>query len=50
LGRILVSFVVATLTGYFVFPWLGLRVRRSKAAEFEFRDLLIAALAYSLFA
>ena len=50
LGKILAFFVVASLIGYYLFPWLGRQVQRIKAAEFEFSGLLIAALAYALFA
>lgn len=50
LGKTVVFFVVASLIGYYVFPWLGERVKRVRADEFELSALVMAALAYSLLA
>ncbi len=50
LGKTVVFFVVASLIGYYVFPWLGERVKRVRADEFEFSALVMAALAYALLA
>jgi Kef-type K+ transport system membrane component KefB len=50
LGRIAAFFVLATLIGYYVFPWIGRLMKRSRLAEFEFSGLLIVALVYALIA
>jgi len=49
-GRIALFFALASLVGYYVFPWLGRQVKRIQAEEFEFSGLLMAALAYALVA
>lgn len=47
---VLIFFVVATLIGRYLFPFLGKLLKSAIAAEFEFSALLIAALSYSLLA
>lgn len=50
LGKVLAFFVLASLIGRYVFPWLGSKVKRIQADEFEFSGLVMAALAYALLA
>lgn len=47
-GKVVAFFVVASVIGYYVFPWLGKKVKRIHGEEFEFSGLLMAALAYAL--
>ncbi len=50
LGKTVAFFVLASLIGYYLFPWLGRKIKRIQADEFEFSALVMAALAYSLLA
>ena len=50
LGKIVLFFVVAGLFGHYVFPWLSRLLEASRAEEFEFSALLIAALGYAMLA
>jgi len=49
-GKALLFFVIAGGIGYYLFPWLGNRLKRFRAQEFEFSALLIATLAYAMLA
>jgi Kef-type K+ transport system membrane component KefB len=49
-GKVLLFFVIAGGAGRFVLPWIGRRLERTQAEEFELSALLIAALAFSLLA
>jgi Kef-type K+ transport system membrane component KefB len=49
-GKVALFFAIAVPCGVFLFPWLGRRVKRLHAAEFEFSFLLIAGLAFSVLA
>lgn len=48
LGKVALFFVCAIALGVYVFPWLGRKIGRSSAAEFEFSMLLVAAFAYAV--
>ncbi len=50
LGKVVVFFIIAGLLGYYLFPRVGRWLKKSKAEEFEFSVLLIAAMSYSLIA
>ncbi len=50
LGKVVVFFIIASILGHFLFPAIGRFLGRSKAEEFEFSMLLIAALAYAMLA
>ncbi len=47
---VLIFFVLATLIGRYLFPFLGKLLKSAVAADFQFSALLIAALSYSLLA
>jgi len=49
-GKVLLFFVIAGGAGRFVLPWIGRRLERTQAEEFELSALLIAALAFALLA
>jgi len=50
LGKVVIFFVIASILGHYLFPAIGRFLDRSKAEEFEFSMLLIAALAYAMLA
>jgi len=50
LGKIAIFFLLTSLIGRYVFPWLGRKVKRIQADEFEFSGLVMTALAYALLA
>lgn len=50
IGKILIFFAIAILLGLFLFPSIGRFIDKTKADEFEFSMLLVAALAYALLA
>ena len=50
LAKIVAFFVTTGLIGRYLFPWLGRRVKRMHADEFEFSGLLMAALGFALIA
>ena len=50
LGKVILFFIITSILGYYLFPAVGSRLKKSHAAEFEFSMLLIAALAYALLA
>jgi Kef-type K+ transport system membrane component KefB len=50
IGEVGLFFVVAVPAGLYLFPWLGRRVARLHADEFEFSFLILAALAYAVLA
>lgn len=49
-GRVALFFPVTGVIGYYLFPWLGRRAKRIKAAELEVSGLLTAALAFPVLA
>jgi len=49
-GKVALFFMVAYILGRYLFPRLGRLLKKTRAEEFEFSSLLIAALAYSLLA
>lgn len=50
LVKVLVFFILATLLGHFLFPFIGKILKKALIEEFEFSMLLIAAMAYALMA
>jgi len=50
LGKVLLFFALAGLLGQYLFPRIGALLKGSRAEEFEFSMLLIAAMAYALLA
>lgn len=49
-GKTLVFFAVTVGLGRWLFPWIGSLLKRSRATEFEFSMVLVAALAFGAFA
>ena len=49
-GKALLFFVIAGGIGYYLFPWIGNKLKRFRAQEFEFSALLIATLTYAMLA
>ncbi len=50
LGKVVVFFVLASLMGKYLFPLIGRLLKKTRAEEFEFSMLLIAALGYAVLA
>jgi Kef-type K+ transport system membrane component KefB len=50
LGKVVLFFAIAGLLGHYLFPFVGTWLKKSRADEFEFSMLLIAAMAYALLA
>jgi len=50
LGKVVVFFAVTIPVGYFLFPFIGRYLRHLRFPEVDFSMLLIAALAYAVFA
>lgn len=48
--KVLIFFFMTVMFGFFVFPWAGKLLKRVKEKELDFSAMLIAALAYSVFA
>lgn len=48
IGKVAGFLLVAVGLGYFVFPWIGPKIKRSISEEFEFSMLLVAAMAYAV--
>ncbi|PLX83332.1 MAG: cation:proton antiporter [Desulfuromonas sp.] len=49
-GKIALFFLIASALGHYLFPAIGKYLDKSKADEFEFSMLLIAALSYAMLA
>jgi Kef-type K+ transport system membrane component KefB len=49
-GKVAAFFVVAVVLGLYLFPAVGRLLKRTRADEFEFSMLLVAALAYAVLA
>lgn len=49
-GKVILFFLLASVMGHYLFPAIGRCLVKSRAEEFEFSMLLIAALAYALLA
>jgi len=49
-GKAVLFLAIAGGVGHYLFPWLGRRLKRFQAQEFEFSALLIATLAYAMLA
>lgn len=46
-GKVILFFAVATLVGRYLFPLIGKRLWRTKADQFDFSMVLVAAMAYA---
>lgn len=49
-GKVILFFVLTSVMGHYLYPAIGRYLIKSRAEEFEFSMLLIAALAYALLA
>ena len=49
-GKALLFFAIAGCLGHYLFPVLGRSLKKSRADEFEFSMLLVAAMAYAMLA
>lgn len=49
-GKLILFFIITTLVGRYLYPYIGKIIKKFYAQEFEFSGLLIAALAYSMLA
>jgi len=50
LGKVVLFFAIAGCLGHYLFPTIGKYLNKSRADEFEFSMLLVAAMAYAMLA